>query len=406
MADKIKDIPSEQEIDLADEQSFEKIEEMLAQQREERLKSLRRHKLPAKLTLAEALNALTKSELEDIQYNLNLPMASNINRVKKADMVEAVLPEVVKFSKIWFVSIFEEQKELFDYACQHKGLLGELKTDDFRLDYLRGIGILYCGLSKGKLQWYMPKEIMDEYQKINNGAFQQLVTFNSEVVRLSAGLVFYYGMVDFDLLYSMVLEYVDDDLEFSEFIGILYNGGCWCKNIVVGQHELRNINVMNADALQQEQLKNDHLDYLELSYDVVWDAGEETYVESTPAYRTLAQFFMNKFSLDVLQSAEVLKSIHNLIQNGYGMNEVMLFLKDNNFVLTNMKETETLSGLIGRYRDTISMWALKGHTLTEVGIKPRSHLTLVRNERKIGRNDPCPCGSGKKYKNCCLDKNY
>ena len=23
---------------------------------------------------------------------------------------------------------------------------------------------------------------------------------------------------------------------------------------------------------------------------------------------------------------------------------------------------------------------------------------------KIGRNDPCPCGSGKKYKNCCLDK--
>ena len=21
--------------------------------------------------------------------------------------------------------------------------------------------------------------------------------------------------------------------------------------------------------------------------------------------------------------------------------------------------------------------------------------------QKIGRNDPCPCGSGKKYKNCC-----
>jgi len=23
---------------------------------------------------------------------------------------------------------------------------------------------------------------------------------------------------------------------------------------------------------------------------------------------------------------------------------------------------------------------------------------------KIGRNDPCPCGSGKKYKHCCLEK--
>lgn len=25
----------------------------------------------------------------------------------------------------------------------------------------------------------------------------------------------------------------------------------------------------------------------------------------------------------------------------------------------------------------------------------------VVNERKIGRNGPCPCGSGKKYKKCC-----
>jgi hypothetical protein len=24
---------------------------------------------------------------------------------------------------------------------------------------------------------------------------------------------------------------------------------------------------------------------------------------------------------------------------------------------------------------------------------------------KVGRNEPCPCGSGKKYKRCCLEKN-
>ncbi|MCG3721217.1 preprotein translocase subunit SecA [Vibrio cincinnatiensis] len=29
-----------------------------------------------------------------------------------------------------------------------------------------------------------------------------------------------------------------------------------------------------------------------------------------------------------------------------------------------------------------------------------SHQPLVREERKIGRNEPCPCGSGKKYKQC------
>ena len=30
-----------------------------------------------------------------------------------------------------------------------------------------------------------------------------------------------------------------------------------------------------------------------------------------------------------------------------------------------------------------------------------SASTFVRKDKKIGRNDPCPCGSGKKYKQCC-----
>lgn len=29
---------------------------------------------------------------------------------------------------------------------------------------------------------------------------------------------------------------------------------------------------------------------------------------------------------------------------------------------------------------------------------------IVVKEDKIGRNDPCPCGSGKKYKKCCLNQ--
>ena len=31
-------------------------------------------------------------------------------------------------------------------------------------------------------------------------------------------------------------------------------------------------------------------------------------------------------------------------------------------------------------------------------------ITYVREQPKIGRNEPCPCGSGKKYKKCCMNK--
>jgi uncharacterized protein YecA (UPF0149 family) len=44
------------------------------------------------------------------------------------------------------------------------------------------------------------------------------------------------------------------------------------------------------------------------------------------------------------------------------------------------------------------------HTIYRVGIvkqeKPREREKAPVGAR-IGRNDPCPCGSGKKYKKCC-----
>ncbi len=40
-------------------------------------------------------------------------------------------------------------------------------------------------------------------------------------------------------------------------------------------------------------------------------------------------------------------------------------------------------------------------TGTSGGDAPVKRKTVVRSNKKIGRNDPCPCGSGKKYKKCC-----
>ena len=37
----------------------------------------------------------------------------------------------------------------------------------------------------------------------------------------------------------------------------------------------------------------------------------------------------------------------------------------------------------------------------QVPDRDRKPQTVRREEPKVGRNDPCPCGSGKKYKNCC-----
>ena len=43
------------------------------------------------------------------------------------------------------------------------------------------------------------------------------------------------------------------------------------------------------------------------------------------------------------------------------------------------------------------------HSIYHVGIAKEApqKKEAVPVGKKVGRNDPCPCGSGKKYKHCC-----
>jgi SEC-C motif domain protein len=48
---------------------------------------------------------------------------------------------------------------------------------------------------------------------------------------------------------------------------------------------------------------------------------------------------------------------------------------------------------IATFKKSSGGWLFEnGQTITE---------TITRASPKVGRNDPCPCGSGKKYKQCC-----
>jgi len=64
-------------------------------------------------------------------------------------------------------------------------------------------------------------------------------------------------------------------------------------------------------------------------------------------------------------------------------------------------EIKELLNIYNRYEQVITTWS--GYKEEE------DDLTSEKEEpfhagTKIGRNDPCPCGSGKKFKKCCFEK--
>lgn len=56
--------------------------------------------------------------------------------------------------------------------------------------------------------------------------------------------------------------------------------------------------------------------------------------------------------------------------------------------------TEKAPDLIGPWVEILNAWRVSQH-LAGQPVPPAPSLS------KVGRNDPCPCGSGKKYKKCC-----
>jgi len=77
---------------------------------------------------------------------------------------------------------------------------------------------------------------------------------------------------------------------------------------------------------------------------------------------------------------------------------------------------EAFEGLKSRIQDDTVRYLYKVEIKVETGLREKAKarvrglhtnkdedgrgVTIRRAERKVGRNDPCPCGSGKKYKKC------
>lgn len=399
------------ELETTAKQRLEELQKQMQEEAEKRKKQLMKREVPTRRTLNNALAAMTRQELDDIRYNVGLSGTSGMN---KAELIEKLVPAIVEFSRTWFVSLLDEQYQAFRHLVEKKGISAEFRADETRLDYFQSLGMMASGAHKGELSWYLPKEIMEEFQQLDqNQAFRKAVELNTDVFRVAAGLLFYYGVMDYDRLFSKVkhhLELASDELSFSDFMKVMFNGSCWQTNVRTAERVAYYYTVMDPAKTMEAQEKIG-VGFAKLSYGQVYDAGEENYIEATDEYKGLAQFFMAAYKMDVLRAAEVVGQITILLQNGGEMKDVLAYIEKLG-APENKKDLEALSPLLIAFHQSLRMWKFKGHTTTEIvtgKLDPEggdiiSFEAARCKKGKVGRNDPCPCGSGKKYKNCCMRK--
>lgn len=67
--------------------------------------------------------------------------------------------------------------------------------------------------------------------------------------------------------------------------------------------------------------------------------------------------------------------------------------------IVEFSATYTRNGMKDEHREVAGFKKFDGKWLYVEG--NLAATTIVRATPKVGRNEPCPCGSGKKYKHCC-----
>jgi preprotein translocase subunit SecA len=143
-------------------------------------------------------------------------------------------------------------------------------------------------------------------------------------------------------------------------------------------------------------------------------AARET--EMTPEVMRQLEQYIYLGSIDALWKDHLLNMDHlkeGVGLRGYGQKDPLVEYKKEGFTLFKMMDEQSKTDVITKlYRVQVTREA----QVEEMQPKKQAPMTFThgsgdsgaassappatRDEDKVGRNDPCPCGSGKKYKKC------
>lgn len=109
------------------------------------------------------------------------------------------------------------------------------------------------------------------------------------------------------------------------------------------------------------------------------------------------------------KSAEIMKELYYCAMRDTSAGDVVKFLVERHISFTDLNDLQRFIDLYTMWTYQLRMWVVKGYKPAELKpeIAQRLNFKLPMDvdpmrRIKLGRNDACLCGSGKKYKNCCL----
>jgi len=285
--------------------------------------------------------------------------------------------------------------------------------------YLMDHGIVYSFYDKGDVLFLVPEEVKKAFNKIKRKSLEIILKRNQIVHKYISAMLNLYGVFTKEVVIEIFNKQNKEALDPEELEFIL--------GVYLSRQQAFHV---TSDFIIDNYFDEDNYEeigeLLEYSREIPYFIPEKKellnyadtlYCEKTPQLKALEKVICKEMDIDPEEARELGEEIQMLCCMEYSMQDIIFEFERRRIFFKSMEQYGRMAKAIEDVYINSRTWFNKGHTHTEMLELNGMPLPRIADEqvellingkpvvKKIGRNDPCPCGSGKKYKKCCGNQN-
>ncbi|WP_017212788.1 SEC-C metal-binding domain-containing protein [Clostridium beijerinckii] len=343
--------------------------------------------------LNELINCLSKDEIYNIARNLGVNKISGLNKEK---LIETLLKEYKNLIGKRTLLFEEERYKILKSYVDSKGVKLFDDIDEEEADksvYFIQQGMLFPTVKDGVSIFLMPEIVQALIKERNNFEYRCVIKFNSEIVNIFRAMNKVYGILKLKDAKEIIERYLNiENCELEELIreATYYYNEYREEGMFIVNNEIDNFGELLKDIDTEKDLS-----YAMISKEELLSMLEENWVYNSKAGKTFYKEFTNMFRVDRDMLIAMMEDLIFDVQENEPKDAV-----DKMIELINIENEEAryvASSMMNKFVRKIRLWRYKGSTTNDI----KSNVVSLKVNKDIKRNDPCPCGSLKKYKKCC-----
>lgn len=377
-------------------------EETIAKSKEEEMQELaakmekKFSKRPYSFDLKELIDCLSKDEIYNIARNLGVNKISSLTKPK---LIEKLLNEYEELLEKR-LSVYEEERyEILKSYIEKKGAKSsyELSMEEIECStYFIQQGILFPTMKEKEVIFLMPEVVQKLIISKQTKEYKEILKANRETINLCRGLSRIYGVLKFEDLMQLLSKYSTRNISKEQLEELIIEAGYYYNEFRYESSEIINNDINDINELKASIAKEcAETGYANVPKEEVMSMADDNWVCNTKAGKTFYKEFLSIFKVNRETTLEIMQVLAYEIQDKdleSAIEKVLKLINGNDVDVRNYAYI-----MIKKFLVKVRIWKYKGACLND----RKANATVERKEKTVGRNEPCICGSGKKYKKCC-----